>query len=279
MLLFVGAAIGWTIAPLEHLRPTPQNVAAGAATFIVGLLIVRWRWGSRHVVRWSSTVVPEFEPPAGLRPAEADVLLHGKPRRRDVTATVVDLALRDFVRIEERSEGDGTPTWVFERSDAPIGQLREYERKTLAGLFAYGPTVTLAALEPRFFVVADLVEDELESDVVRRGWFADRPARLRSRWATAGWVTALAGIPVTFALGNAFALGLAGAAVSAVGIVVCEQDSLGSSASSTLRDHRRSETSRAALASRLQDLGTSGGVPLGASRCPGACTTSAPRER
>jgi len=220
VLLFVGAAIGWTIAPLEHLRPTPQNVAAGAATLIFGLLIVRWRWGTRHVVRWSSTVVPEFEPPDGLRPAEADVLLHGKPRRRDVTATVVDLALRDFIRIEERSEGDGTPTWVFDRSDAAIGELREYDRKTLAGLFAYGPTVKLAALEPRFFVVADLVEDELESEVVRRGWFADRPARLRSRWATAGWVTALAGILVTFALGNAFALGLAGAAVSAVGIVV-----------------------------------------------------------
>src|SRR5256886_6048419 len=220
VLLFVGAAIGWTIATLEHLRPTPTNVAAGVVTFIVGLAIVRSRWGTRHVMRQSSTVVPEFEPPEGLRPAEADVLLHGKPRRRDVTATVVDLALRDCIRIEERSEGSGAPTWVFERTDAPIDKLREYERKTLAGLFAYGPTVNLAALEPRFFVTADLVEDELECEVVRRGWFADRPARLRSRWATAGWVTALVGIAVTFVLGNAFTLGLAGAAVSAVGGVV-----------------------------------------------------------
>jgi hypothetical protein len=220
VLLFVGAAIGWTIAPLEHLRPTPQNVAGGAATFVVGLMIVRWRWGARHVVRRSSTMVPEFEPPDGLRPAEADVLLHGKPRRRDVIATVVDLALRDFIRIDERSEGDGPPTWVFERTGASIGELREYERKTLAGLFSHGPTVKLADLEPRFFVAADLIEEELEREVVRRGWFADPPARLRSRWATAGWVTALVGIPVTFVLGNAFALGLAGAAVSALGVIV-----------------------------------------------------------
>jgi hypothetical protein len=220
VLVFVGAAIGWTIAPLEHLRPTPANVAAGAATFVVGLAIVRRRWGTRHVLRGSRTVAPEFEPPDGLRPAEVDVLLHAKPHRRDVTATVVDLALRDFIEIDERSETGEPPTWVFERTDASIIQLREYERKTLAGLFAYGPTVKLAALEPRFFVTADLVEDELEREVVRRGWFADRPARLRSRWATAGWVTALAGIAVTFVLGNAFTLGLAGAAVSAVGVVV-----------------------------------------------------------
>jgi hypothetical protein len=71
-----------------------------------------------------------------------------------VIATVVDLALRDFIRIDERAEGCGSPTWVFERTDVSIGDLREYERKTLAGLFAHGPTVKLAALEPRFFVAS-----------------------------------------------------------------------------------------------------------------------------
>ena len=220
VLFFVAAAIGWTIAPLEHLRPTAQNIAAGMVTLVIGLLIVRSRWGTRHVLRRSGTVVPEFEPPEGLRPAEADVLLHGEPRRRDVIGTVVDLALRDFIRIEERPEGEGPPTWVLERTDASGGDLREYERKTLAGLFAHGKTVRLAALEPRFFVAEDLVEAELEDDLVRRGWFADPPARLRSRWATAGWVTALAGIAVTFVLGNLFSLGLAGAAVSAIGVLV-----------------------------------------------------------
>ncbi|TMF81422.1 MAG: DUF2207 domain-containing protein [Chloroflexi bacterium] len=220
VLLFVGAAIGWTIAPLEHLRPTPQNVAAGTATFVLGLMIVRSRWGTRHRVWRSGVVVPEFEPPDGMRPAEADVLLHAKPRRRDVTATVVDLALRGFLRIEERGVGQDPPTWVFEQTDASINDLREYELKTLAGVFTHGPTVSLATLEPRFFVVADLVEEELEREVVRRGWFADPPRRLRSQWATAGWLTALAGIPLTFLFGNAFGLGLAGAAVSAIGVLV-----------------------------------------------------------
>jgi hypothetical protein len=220
VLLFVGAAVGWTIAPLDHLRPTPQNIAAGAVTLLVGLIIVRSQWGPRRVFRDRGTVVPEFEPPDDLRPAEADALLRGKPSRRDVIATVVDLTLRGFIRIEERPEENGPPTWVLERTDASTVDLHEYERITLAGLFAHGKIVELAALAPRFFVAEDLVEDELEGHVVREGWFADAPARLRSRWATAGWVTALAGIAVTFALGNALSLGLTGAAVSAVGVVV-----------------------------------------------------------
>src|SRR5437879_13880337 len=60
VLLFVGAAIGWTIAPLEHLRPTPQNVAAGTAKFVLGLMIVRSRWGTRHRGWRSRVVVPVF---------------------------------------------------------------------------------------------------------------------------------------------------------------------------------------------------------------------------
>src|SRR5206468_1451946 len=149
------AAIGWTIAPLEHLRPTPQNIAAGVVTLVIGLIIVRWRWGTRHVLRLPGTVAPEFDPPEDLRPAEADVLLHGKTRRRDVIATAVDLALRGFIRIEERSEGEGPPTWVLERTDASGGDLREYERKTLArarrsgGLGGRRPCVRSGALAAR----------------------------------------------------------------------------------------------------------------------------------
>jgi hypothetical protein len=137
-----------------------------------------------------------------------------------VTATIVDLAQRGFLRIDERSVPDGPKTWVFERADRTIRDLREYERLTLAGLFAHGQTVKLAELDPRYFVSADLVQEALDLHVVRSGWFAQAPARLRSRWATAGWVIALAGVPVTFVLGNTLALGLAGAAVSAIGFVV-----------------------------------------------------------
>ena len=78
----------------------------------------------------------------------------------------------------------------------------------------------LGSLEPRFYIGADLVEDELDREMVGRGWFVDPPGRLRSRWATAGWLTALAGIPLTFVFGNAAGLGLVGAAVFAIGVVV-----------------------------------------------------------
>ena len=220
LLIVIAGTFGWTIAPLEHLRPTPANVAAGALTFVLGLIVVRARWGARHLVQRSTTVVPELAPPEGIRPAEADLLVHGRPHRRDVSATVIDLALRGFLRVREGTDAEATPTWVLERVATATDDLQRYERAALAALFAHGPRVLLGSLEPRFYIGADLVEDELDREMVGRGWFVDPPGRLRSRWATAGWLTALAGIPLTFVFGNAAGLGLVGAAVFAIGVVV-----------------------------------------------------------
>lgn len=220
ILVFVAGGLGWSIAPLEHLRPTPANLAAGVTTLVLGLVAVRSQWGRPDLFDRSSGIAPEFEPPEGIRPAEADLLLRGRPERRDVIATVIDLALRGHLRIDEARTAEGEPTWTFERGDGAADDLREYERVALAGLFVQSRDVKLTALKARFYITADLVEEELDREIVKRGWFADQPGRLRSRWATAGWVTALAGIAVTFVLGNTLGLGLVGAAIFAVGVAV-----------------------------------------------------------
>jgi hypothetical protein len=46
----------------------------------------------------------QYEPPEALSPGELGTLLDNSPDMRDVTATVVDLAVKGYVRIEEREE-------------------------------------------------------------------------------------------------------------------------------------------------------------------------------
>ncbi len=120
VLVVIGGALGWSIAPREHLRPTPANVAAGVAALVAGIAIVRSRWGNQHAALRSATAAPEFGPPEGLRPAEVDLLLHAVARPRDVAATIVDLALRGFLRIDEAKTDDGQPIWTFERAAGPL---------------------------------------------------------------------------------------------------------------------------------------------------------------
>ena len=51
-------------------------------------------------------VVAQFEPPNGLRPAEVGTLLDERADTKDVTATIVDLAGRGFLRIDQAGERD-----------------------------------------------------------------------------------------------------------------------------------------------------------------------------
>ena len=58
-----------------------------------------WRtWGKDPERR---SIAPAYEPPDGMTPAEVGTLVDNRPDTRDVTATLVDLAVRGHLRIEE----------------------------------------------------------------------------------------------------------------------------------------------------------------------------------
>jgi hypothetical protein len=48
------------------------------------------------------SVAPQYEPPKGMCPAEAGTLLDDTIHPRDITSTIVDLAVRGYIKIEEK---------------------------------------------------------------------------------------------------------------------------------------------------------------------------------
>ena len=62
-------------------------------------------------------VAVQYEPPESLTPAEAGTLMDESADMRDITATMVDLAVRGHLRIEERDE---------KRAARPDVKRREY---------------------------------------------------------------------------------------------------------------------------------------------------------
>ncbi|MEA1936619.1 MAG: DUF2207 domain-containing protein [Patescibacteria group bacterium] len=49
-------------------------------------------------------IVPQYEPPQNLRPAMAEVIVKEKLTNKGLVATIIDLAVRGYVKIEEKSE-------------------------------------------------------------------------------------------------------------------------------------------------------------------------------
>ena len=67
-----------------------------------------------------------FRPPDGLRPAQLGVLVDERADPVDVTATIVDLAVRGYLTIEEipKHGWRGKPDWTLTKIKDAEGLLR-----------------------------------------------------------------------------------------------------------------------------------------------------------
>ena len=135
----------------------------------------------------------EFVPPDGIRPGQLGTLVDEVAHPVDVTASIVDLASRGYLRIEE-IEGK-KQNWRFVKLRDADGALLKYEEILFKGLFPPKgrSKVTLAQLRTKFHTHLARVQDALYEDLVDRGWYSHRPDRVRSFWYAIGAVALLRG--------------------------------------------------------------------------------------
>jgi hypothetical protein len=203
--------VGWPPGAVR--RPTVVDAArtliidnwplATPLLVLVGMVWSFRRWGRDPDLNRS--VMVQYEPPDGLRPAEIGVLTDEKVDLRDIVATVIDLAVRGHLRIEEKEERGwlltDTDTY-FERIANPGDRLTAYERIILDGLFESGDRVEMDALKNKFYKHVGTVKDSLYDDLTRRGFFRAGPDRVRKMWILLAVVTLAVFLVPGFVLGK-----------------------------------------------------------------------------
>ena len=133
----------------------------------------------RSGVEWTGSVAPRFHAPDGSTPALSGAVVDGVVHGRDLTATLVDLALRGVVDL--RQEGDD---WRVSRTDT-TAELAAHERAMLEAVLGGASSVRLGEL--RRAEVAQRwrkAEIAVYRTVVDRGWYAKHP-RSRNGWLAA----------------------------------------------------------------------------------------------
>ncbi|GAB2818644.1 DUF2207 domain-containing protein [Actinoallomurus bryophytorum] len=160
----------------------------------------------------------EFSPPDGVRPGQIGTLIDEQADVIDVTATIIDLAVRRYLLIEELSrETYGRLDWQLRRLDRPGDDLMPYERLLHDALFTGREVVRLSELGGTFAGELSAVRGALYEDVVRQGWFTRRPDSERTRWTTTGTVLATLGVIGTIGLALYTHLALIGLALIIAG--------------------------------------------------------------
>jgi len=121
------------------------------------------------------SVAPQYEPPKGLSPAEAGTLIDDTIHPRDITCTIVDLAVRGYIKIEEKVD----TFLVFHHKDylfhllKPLSQwgpdLAPHERVMLENIFQGGSETRLSSLKNRFYTVIPIVREDIMSALKSKG--------------------------------------------------------------------------------------------------------------
>ena len=167
----------------------------------------------------------EYAPPEGIRPGQVGTLIDERANPLDATATIVDLAVRGYLRIEEIPKHGlfGKPDWTLVKVKDADGDLLEYERRLLNGLFEDAGSdgkVKLSSLKRKFAPRLQRVQDALYDDMVKEGWFAGRPDKVRQRWRALGFVLLAVGVALTWVAAATSHLGLIPLPVALAGLAL-----------------------------------------------------------
>lgn len=166
--------------------------------------------------RRRAPVAVQFSPPAGFRAGQLGTLVDEKADPRDVTATIIDLAVRGYLRITQIDDGED---WRLEQTARSADDLLPYEGQLYAQLFAGRAAVDLSELRSTFATSMVGVQNALYADVTERGWFRRDPSAARTAWAGRGVLVLLAGVVVTVLLAIWTAWALVGLGLVLVGVV------------------------------------------------------------
>ena len=199
----VTAVVGWDKGFVRE--PTRLDRAGGflASNWPLGIpfavlatMLAIWRRRGRDPRR--RPVAVQYEPPADLTPAEAGTLTDERVDMRDITATVVDLAVRGFLKIEEveKKELFGLVTsedFRFHRlrPESEWSGLAPHERRILKGIFEDADddgAVMLSDLRNEFYKELDGIRSGVMDRLMTKGMFRVRPDQTRTAWVVGGMI-------------------------------------------------------------------------------------------
>jgi hypothetical protein len=176
-----------------------DNWPLGLPILALGLMVVAWRRYGRDPASRRS-VMPLYEPPRGLSPAEASGLLDHRIEPRDVVATIVDLAVRGYLHLSKVTTAFGKPDFLFKRTKLVYepGELKPLEMYMLIKLFGMDWRLNLRLLsEVRddFACTFPDIRDHIFQMLVADGLYPASPRVVRALWAGAGaLIVALAAV-------------------------------------------------------------------------------------
>lgn len=178
---------------------------------MLSLIVMVWLWRSRGrdpKVRGAVTVM--YEPPKHgdkpLIPAEVGTLVDERVDSRDITSTIVGLAVKGYIKIEETKEKglitDSTDYYLAQIKE-PDKELNQFERMIMEYIFPDSvPGRLVSELKNKFYTHLPLLQDTLYEELVKKKYFLRSPQKIRRFYVSAGIIVAVVGFFLALVLAS-----------------------------------------------------------------------------
>ena len=163
-----------------------------------GMFRLWWNKGRDPRLR---PIAAQYGPPDKLTPGEVGTLIDNSVDMRDITASIVDLAVRGYLVIEEKKVDHllgltHSTEYVFhlKKSRAEWSALKPHEQQLLDGIFTIGNAgdlVSLSDLHNRFYTSIPPIKNAIFGSLVESGYYAKRPDSVRSNYILLGFITGM----------------------------------------------------------------------------------------
>ncbi len=173
----------------------------GFAIPIVVLMVMFFLWYTkgRDPKGDHTAIMPLYTAPDNLTPAEIGTVVDERADMEDITATIVDLAVRGFINIKEINN----KVLLFNNYDYELtflkdlepnrAKLQQHEITMLESLFPYEKTIKLSDLKNKFYKDLPTIKKNVYDEVVKKGYFLTSPDKVRNLYIAFGVGTAFFG--------------------------------------------------------------------------------------
>ena len=221
----------WTLARAFSAKPLPLALSLGLlALGAVALYGLHRRAGVDISPDGQVGKVGEFVPTGAgqsefrvvddIRPGHVGTVADERVDPIDITATLVDLAVRGHLVITElpRESEFARSDWEIKRVDGAPDGLRPFEQQLLDGIASPGGSVRVSDLASRVQESVGGVQNALYDEMVSNGWYERRPDDTRNRWTQLALAALIISVVVTGVLAAFTTFGLVGLALIVVSL-------------------------------------------------------------
>jgi uncharacterized membrane protein YgcG len=166
---------------------------------VITFFIMFYVWWTRGRDPRLRPIAAQYQPPDQLTPGEAGTLVDESADMRDITASIVDLAVRGYIVIEqhtkERMMGlmhDKDYSFIVHKDRSEWAKLKPHEQELLNGLFSagtVGESVAMSSLENHFYRNLPSIKSRIFESLVTHGYYKRRPDSVRASYIGMGVVT------------------------------------------------------------------------------------------